>query len=75
MALVKQLVPDTIAHLLVRLGKEEERGGREKERRGRGGEGRERGGEGHFDICGSTVQHPINLVYIVHNSFVVALLG
>ena len=32
MALVKQLVPDTIAHLLVRLGKEEERGGRNMER-------------------------------------------
>lgn len=71
MGLVKQLVPDTIAHLLIRLGREEKRGGREEERGGR----EEKHGIGHFYIRSSTVQHPINLVYIVHNSFVVTLLG
>ena len=46
---------------------EEERGGRE----------RIISSTFNFVLCtfhGSTAQHPINLVYIVHNSFVVTLL-
>ena len=69
-ALVEQLVPNTVANLLVRLMEQRKRGEEE-----------EKHIKDHFTISNfvlctfhdSTVQHPIS-TYLVHNSFVVTLL-
>ena len=69
MALVEQLVPNTVANLLVRLTERRKRGEGKKHIK-------DRFTISNFVLCtfhGSTVQHPIS-TYLVHNSFVVTLL-